>query len=106
MKHQGILQISFWNATKFVLINKTFSENYSLTESDEKYLELSDKWILSKLNQLNTKVSNLLIEYKLGEAAKLLYEFAWNDFCDWYVEFAKQKFNNKESHNRKISEKY
>ena len=94
-----------WNATKFVLINKTFSENYSLNESDEKYLELSDKWILSKLNQLNTKVSNLLIEYKLGESAKLLYEFAWNDFCDWYVEFAKQKFNNKESHNRKISEK-
>ena len=94
-----------WNATKFVLINKTFSENYSLNESDEKYLELSDKWILSKLNQLNTKVSNLLIEYKLGESAKLLYEFAWNDFCDWYVEFAKQKFNNKESRNRKISEK-
>ncbi len=94
-----------WNATKFVLINKTFSENCSLNESDEKYLELSDKWILSKLNQLNTKVSNLLIQYKLGESAKLLYEFAWNDFCDWYVEFAKQKFNNKESHNRKISEK-
>ena len=94
-----------WNATKFVLINKTFSENYSLNESDEKYLELSDKWILSKLNQLNTKVSNLLLEYKLGESAKLLYEFAWNDFCDWYVEFAKQKFNNKESRNRKISEK-
>ena len=94
-----------WNATKFVLINKTFSENCSLNESDEKYLELSDKWILSKLNQLNTKVSNLLIEYKLGESAKLLYEFAWNDFCDWYVEFAKQKFNNKETHNRKISEK-
>ncbi len=94
-----------WNATKFVLINKSFSENYSLNESDEKYLELPDKWILSKLNQLNTKVSNLLIEYKLGESAKLLYEFAWNDFCDWYVEFAKQKFNNKESHNRKISEK-
>ncbi len=94
-----------WNATKFVLINKTFSENCSLNESDEKYLELSDKWILSKLNQLNTKVSNLLLEYKLGESAKLLYEFAWNDFCDWYVEFAKQRFNNKESRNRKISEK-
>ncbi|MDC3072367.1 valine--tRNA ligase [Prochlorococcus sp. AH-716-O10] len=94
-----------WNATKFVLINKTFSENCSLNESDEKYLELSDKWILSKLNQLNIKVSNLLLEYKLGESAKLLYEFAWNDFCDWYVEFAKQKFNNKESRKRKISEK-
>ena len=93
-----------WNATKFVLINKT-SNNYSLNESDETSLELCDKWILSKLNQVNIKVAALLKEYKLGESAKLLYEFTWNDFCDWYVEFAKQRFNNKETNNRQISEK-
>ena len=94
-----------WNATKFVLINKTSNNNYSLNESDENYLELCDKWILSKLNQVNIKVAALLKEYKLGESAKLLYEFTWNDFCDWYVEFAKQRFNNKENKNRQISEK-
>ncbi|KGF92567.1 Valyl-tRNA synthetase [Prochlorococcus marinus str. MIT 9123] len=94
-----------WNATKFVLINKTSNNNYSLKESDENSLELCDKWILSKLNQVNIKVAALLKEYKLGESAKLLYEFAWNDFCDWYVEFAKQRFNNKETKNRQISEK-
>ncbi len=94
-----------WNATKFVLINKTSNNNYSLNESDETFLELCDKWILSKLNQVNTKVAALLKEYKLGESAKLLYEFTWNDFCDWYVEFAKQRFNNKETNNRQISEK-
>ncbi|MCQ9203621.1 MAG: valine--tRNA ligase [Prochlorococcus marinus CUG1436] len=94
-----------WNATKFVLINKTSNNNYSLNESDETSLELCDKWILSKLNQVNIKVAALLKEYKLGESAKLLYEFTWNDFCDWYVEFAKQRFNNKETKNRKISEK-
>ncbi len=94
-----------WNATKFVLINKTSNNNYSLNESDETSLELCDKWILSKLNQLNIKVAALLKEYKLGESAKLLYEFTWNDFCDWYVEFAKQRFNNKETKNRQISEK-
>ncbi len=94
-----------WNATKFVLINKTSKNNYSLNESDEISLELCDKWILSKLNQVNIKVAALLKEYKLGESAKLLYEFAWNDFCDWYVEFAKQRFNNKETKNRQISEK-
>ncbi len=93
-----------WNATKFVLINKT-SNNNSLKESDETSLELCDKWILSKLNQVNIKVAALLKEYKLGESAKLLYEFTWNDFCDWYVEFAKQRFNNKEINNRQISEK-
>ena len=94
-----------WNATKFVLINKTSNNNYSLNESDENSLELCDKWILSKLNQVNIKVAALLTEYKLGESAKLLYEFTWNDFCDWYVEFAKQRFNNKETKNRQISEK-
>ncbi len=94
-----------WNATKFVLINKTSNNNYSLNESDETSLELCDKWILSKLNQVNIKVDALLSEYKLGESAKLLYEFTWNDFCDWYVEFAKQRFNNKEIKNRQISEK-
>jgi len=94
-----------WNATKFVLINKTSNNNYSLNEGDETSLELCDKWILSKLNQVNIKVAALLKEYKLGESAKLLYEFAWNDFCDWYVEFAKQRFNNKETKNRQISEK-
>ncbi len=94
-----------WNATKFVLINKTSNNNYLLNESDETSLELCDKWILSKLNQVNIKVAALLKEYKLGESAKLLYEFTWNDFCDWYVEFAKQRFNNKEIKNRQISEK-
>jgi len=94
-----------WNATKFVLINKTSNNNNSLNESDETSLELCDKWILSKLNQVNIKVAALLKEYKLGESAKLLYEFAWNDFCDWYVEFAKQRFNNKETTNRQIPEK-
>ncbi len=94
-----------WNATKFVLIHKTSNNNYSLNESDETSLELCDKWILSKLNQVNIKVAALLTEYKLGESAKLLYEFTWNDFCDWYVEFAKQRFNNKETKNRQISEK-
>ncbi|MDC3052805.1 class I tRNA ligase family protein, partial [Prochlorococcus sp. AH-736-A13] len=94
-----------WNATKFVLINKTSNNNYSLNESDETSLELCDKWILSKLNQVNKKVAAFLKEYKLGESAKLIYEFAWNDFCDWYVEFAKQRFNNKETKNRQISEK-
>ena len=94
-----------WNATKFVLINKTSNNNDSLNESDETSLELCDKWILSKLNQVNIKVAALLKEYKLGESAKLLYEFTWNDFCDWYVEFAKQRFNNKETKNRQISEK-
>ena len=93
-----------WNATKFVIINKTSNDNNLFNEIDETLLDLSDKWILSRLNQVNIKLINLLSQYKLGESAKLLYEFSWNDFCDWYVEFAKQRFNDKETKNRQISE--
>ncbi len=83
-----------WNATKFALINvsnrsRNLKYNYQLSE-----LELSDRWILSKLNRTKLVLADFINTYKLGEAAKLIYEFVWNDFCDWYVEFLKPRFNN------------
>ena len=94
-----------WNATKFALLNisseiKIEEYNYNLSE-----LELSDRWILSKSNKTKQNISEFLRNYKLGEAAKLLYEFVWNDFCDWHVEFLKQRFNESLFRNRMISEK-
>ncbi|MBK16707.1 MAG: valine--tRNA ligase [Prochlorococcus sp. SP3034] len=93
-----------WNATKFALMNVE-SDSRKISSQDYLYeLELSDKWILSKLNKTNIDLSNLINNYKLGEAAKLIYEFAWNDFCDWYVEFLKPRFNNQEVKIKKNSE--
>ncbi len=90
-----------WNATNFALINcSSGSTNYSLSD-----LELTDRWILSKLNKTKKILFELLNSYKLGEAAKLIYEFAWNDFCDWYIEFLKPRFSDPNLINRKISEK-
>ncbi len=83
-----------WNATKFALINTSKSSRDLSLEYNFSELELSDKWILSKVNKTKTNLSHLINSYKLGEAAKLIYEFAWNDFCDWYVEFLKPRFNN------------
>tara|TARA_Y100001970_G_scaffold47014_1_gene59364 strand:- start:21694 stop:24447 length:2754 start_codon:yes stop_codon:yes gene_type:complete len=85
-----------WNATKFALINTSKSSLDLSMEYNSSELELSDKWILSKLNKTKKTLSQLINNYKLGEAAKLIYEFAWNDFCDWYVEFLKPRFNNQE----------
>ena len=94
-----------WNATKFVLMNCSSSQ-VELKKSDyvDGYVDLTDQWILSKLNRTKKELYNLLSNYKLGESAKLIYEFAWNDFCDWYLEFQKLRFNNPEFKNRILSE--
>jgi len=94
-----------WNATKFVQMNcvtsQIDSKKFNYGDID---LNLIDQWILSKLNKTKKELHNLLSKYKLGEAAKLIYEFVWNDFCDWYLEFLKLRFNNSESVNRAFSE--
>ncbi len=94
-----------WNATKFVLMNCSSSQ-VELKKSDyvEDHLDLTDQWILSKLNRTKKELYNLLSKYKLGESAKLIYEFSWNDFCDWYLEFQKLRFNNPKFKNRILSE--
>ena len=86
-----------WNATRFALINSSdflSSENNAL---DIANLQLTDLWILSRLTRVNRETSERLENYGLGEAAKGLYEFAWNDFCDWYLELIKHRLNISET---------
>jgi len=93
-----------WNATKFALININCTSQLLNKTYNYEDLDLPNKWILSRLNRVKTLTNQLLISYKLGEAAKLLYEFVWNDFCDWYVEFLKPRFNGLISNNSQDSE--
>ena len=94
-----------WNATKFVQMNCSSSQvELKKSEYVDGHLDLTDQWILSKLNRTKKELYNLLSNYKLGESAKLIYEFVWNDFCDWYLEFQKLRFNNPEFKNRILSE--
>ena len=82
-----------WNATRFALIN---SDNFvfdNFGDLDVSNLQLTDRWILSRLTRVNRQTSERLNNYGLGEAAKGLYEFAWNDFCDWYLELIKHRLN-------------
>ncbi len=82
-----------WNATRFALIN-IGSENISNTgDINSSSLQLTDRWILSRLARVNRETSSRYYDYGLGEAAKGLYEFAWNDLCDWYLEFIKRRLN-------------
>ncbi len=87
-----------WNATRFALINlgnTTFDETFEDLDLDQ--LQLADKWILSRLSRTNFEISQRYSDYRLGEAAKGLYEFSWNDFCDWYLELVKRRLNPGES---------
>jgi valyl-tRNA synthetase len=80
-----------WNATRFALINLGGETPASLGEPDSSALRLADRWILSRLARLNQETAQRYGSYGLGEAAKGLYEFAWNEVCDWYLELIKRR---------------
>jgi valyl-tRNA synthetase len=79
-----------WNASRFVLMN--LAEDVDFTQgSGASGLELSDRWIISRFHGTAKEINNLLQNYSLGEGAKLLYEFIWGDFCDYYIELVKPR---------------
>ena len=80
-----------WNATRFALMNLGGETPASLGEPDPAALQLADRWILSRLARVNRETAQRYGSYGLGEAAKGLYEFAWNEVCDWYVELIKRR---------------
>jgi valyl-tRNA synthetase len=80
-----------FNATRFALMNLGGETPASLGEPVLSELESEDRWILSRLTRICTQAAELYGSYRLGEAAKLLYEFAWNDLCDQYIEWAKPR---------------
>lgn len=79
-----------WNASRFVLMNLDGFEPRQLEQSK---LTLADRWIISRLGITAEEVTRLLEKYDLGEAAKTVYEFIWDEFCDWYIELAKPRLN-------------
>ena len=77
-----------WNAARFILMNIQ-GQNVDLTLPDT--LMLEDKWILSKLNTLAKDVTENLEKFELGLAVQKLYDFIWDNFCDWYIELCKSR---------------
>ncbi|MGF1571435.1 MAG: valine--tRNA ligase [Nodosilinea sp.] len=81
-----------WNASRFVMMNLGGQTPQDLGVPDLAQLELADRWILSRFNRVVQSVRGNLDQYGMGEAAKDLYEFIWGDFCDWYIELVKPRF--------------
>ena len=78
-----------WNASRFVMMNLGIEKN-ELPET----LELEDKWILSRLNDVVKEVCENMDHFELGVAAGKIYDFIWDDYCDWYIELTKPRLNS------------
>ncbi len=90
-----------WNAARFIMMNYE-GEDINLTSSLEE-LTPADKWILSKVNTLVKDVTDNMDKYELGVAVQKIYDFAWEEFCDWYIEMVKPRLYNKEDATRKAA---
>ncbi|NCC76666.1 MAG: valine--tRNA ligase [Clostridia bacterium] len=91
-----------WNAFRFVVMNFDDEMDFSAVSSDDYTLE--DRWILSRLQTLKTEVMTNLDNYDLGVALSKIYSFLWEEYCDWYIEIAKARLNEKDSHGRLVAQ--
>ena len=88
-----------WNASRFIMMNM---EGVQVSEAKIHELEPVDRWILSKLNTLVKEVTYNMEHFELGIAVQKVYDFIWDEFCDWYIEMVKPRLyqsENKVSHN-------
>ena len=83
-----------WNASRFVLTNLRDAENLDGWHALSDLEHREDRWIISRLNRTAQAVSQLLGEYRFGEAQQAIHDFMWNEFCDWYIEMAKVRLRS------------
>ena len=87
-----------WNASRFMLMNFEQAAEAGITIDDVTLVDLTqaDKWILSKANALSKEVTENMDRFELGIAVQKLYDFIWEEFCDWYIEMVKPRLYNNE----------
>ena len=81
-----------WNAARFALLNDADAST-PLTVADRAALSVADRWLLSRLAAVIAETDALLEEFEFAKACEVLYHFAWDEFCDWYLELAKPMLN-------------
>ncbi len=84
-----------WNAARYVLMN-TEEQDCGQTGGDLE-LSMADRWILSRLQRTIREVTEAIEQYRFDHAAQAIYEFTWNEYCDWYLELSKVVLNNDDS---------
>ncbi|WP_406242351.1 valine--tRNA ligase [Tissierella carlieri] len=92
-----------WNATRFVLMN--LEEDVAKEELNLDSLEEEDKWILSRLNSVVKEATENLDKYEIGMAAQKIYDFIWDEYCDWYIEMVKSRLYGENESSKQTAEK-
>ena len=92
-----------WNATRFVLMN--LDENMGDYSIENIELLSEDKWILTRLNRLKSEVKVNMDKYEIGLAGQRIYEFIWEDYCDWYIEMVKTRLYGADEKSKETSQK-
>ena len=82
-----------WNATRFIMMNMEKADFTNVKLSD---LTIADRWILSKVNTLAKEMTDNMEKFQLGIAVSKVYDFIWEEFCDWYIEMVKPRLYNDE----------
>lgn len=82
-----------WNASRFIMMN--LPENGELSKPGDEDLTTSDHWIISRINTITKETTDALNKYELGIAVQKVYDFIWDEFCDWYIEFVKPRIYDK-----------
>jgi valyl-tRNA synthetase len=93
-----------WNASRFVMMNLDGQTPAQLGQPELENLELADRWMLSRYNQVVRQTRHDIDRYGLGEAAKGLYELIWGDFCDWYIELVKSRLQQKDTLTQQVAQ--
>ena len=101
LEHGRNFMNKLWNSARFILMN---TENLNSNIEDYEKLHVTDKWIISKLNYSINKIDDHYKNYKLNEVIKTIYDFVYNSFCDWYIEFVKTRFYGDNIEDKKIAE--
>ena len=89
-----------WNASRFIMMNLPEDADLDMAELDPEKLTDADRWILSKVNSLAKEVTANMDNFELGIAVQKVYDFIWEEFCDWYIEMVKPRLYNKEDETR------
>ena len=91
-----------WNAARFSIMN--IGEDFKVEDVDlSGNLSLADKWILTRLNETIANVTDLSDKYEFGEVGRTLYNFIWDEFCDWYIEMSKIPMNGEDEAQKQVT---
>lgn len=93
-----------WNAYRFIMMN--VEEIEGLPARDELSLELADRWIISRLNEVSAEAREHYENLRLNDAAQCIFQFLWDEYCSWYIELAKDRLKPEAEHSSRLTAKY